>query len=71
MFLGRRPWRVPVKGERGVSLVEAVVALALLGIISVVFLGRPYEVDREASETLGIKTDYLDLIEQAKLEFES
>ena len=36
-----------------------------------VFLGKPYEVDREASENLGIKTDYLDLIELAKVEFES
>ena len=36
-----------------------------------VFLGEPYEVDREASKTLGIKTDYLDLIELAKVEFES
>ena len=36
-----------------------------------VFLGEPYEVDREASQELGIKTDYLDLIELAKVEFES
>ena len=36
-----------------------------------VFLGEPYEVDREASETLGLKTDYLDLIELARVEFES
>ena len=36
-----------------------------------VFLGKPYEVDREASETLGLKTNHLDLIELAKVEFES
>ena len=36
-----------------------------------VFLGEPYEVDREASETLGLKTDYLDFIESARVEFES
>jgi len=36
-----------------------------------VFLGEPYEVDREASETLGLKTSHLDLIELAKVEFES
>lgn len=36
-----------------------------------VFIGEPYEVDREASETLGLKTDYLDLIELARVEFES
>jgi len=35
-----------------------------------VFVGEPYQVDREASETLGLKTDYLDLIKVAKLEFE-
>ncbi len=36
-----------------------------------VFVGEPYEADREASETLGLKTDYLDLIEAARVEFES
>ena len=36
-----------------------------------VFVGEPYEVDREASETLGLKTDYLDLIKLARVEFES
>jgi len=36
-----------------------------------VFVGEPYEVDREASETLGLRTDYLDLIESAKVQFES
>ncbi len=33
------------------------------------FAGEPYEVDREASETLGLKTGYLDLIKTAKVEF--
>jgi len=36
-----------------------------------VFLGEPFEVDREVSETLAIKTDYLDLISQAKVGFET
>jgi len=36
-----------------------------------VFVGDPYDVDREASETLGLKTDHLDLIELARVEFES
>jgi len=36
-----------------------------------VFVGEPYEADREASEALGLKTDYLDLIEAARVEFES
>ena len=35
-----------------------------------VFIGEPYEVDSEASETLGFKTEYLDLIKVAKTEFE-
>jgi len=35
-----------------------------------VFVGEPYEADREASEALGLKTDYLDLIEAARVEFE-
>ncbi len=36
-----------------------------------VFIGDPYQVDREASETLGLKTDYLDLIKFAELGFEA
>jgi len=36
-----------------------------------VFLGEPFEVDSEVSETLAIKTDYLDLICQAKVGFET
>ncbi len=36
-----------------------------------VFVGEPYEVDREASEVAGLKTEYLDLIEAARVEFES
>lgn len=30
-----------------------------------VFVGEPYQVDYEASETLGLKTEYLDLIKEA------
>lgn len=36
-----------------------------------VFIGEPYEIDGEASEALGLKTDYLDLIRVAKAEFEA
>ena len=36
-----------------------------------VFVGEPYEVDCEASEILGLKTEYLDLIKIAKVEFEA
>ena len=49
-------WDDPVKGE-----VEE---------YGKVFVGEPYEVDREALETLGLKTDYLDLIKEAKVGFE-
>jgi hypothetical protein len=35
-----------------------------------VFVGEPYEVDREALEALGLKKDYLDLIKEAKVGFE-
>ncbi len=36
-----------------------------------IFIGDPYEVDREASETLGLKMPYLDLIKTAKVELET
>jgi hypothetical protein len=36
-----------------------------------IFVGEPYEVDREASETLGLRTDYLDLIKEARASFET
>jgi len=36
-----------------------------------IFVGEPYEVDREVSETLGLKTDYLNLIKSAKVELET
>lgn len=36
-----------------------------------VFVGEPYEVDREASDTLGLRTDYLDLIEAAEVGFDT
>jgi len=36
-----------------------------------VFVGEPYEVDCEASEALGLKTGYLDLIREAKMGFET
>ena len=35
-----------------------------------VFVGEPYEVDREVSEALGLKPEYLDLIREAKEGFE-
>ena len=36
-----------------------------------VFVGEPYEVDCEVSKTLGLKAEYLDLIKEARVEFES
>ncbi|MFC1950378.1 DUF362 domain-containing protein [Chloroflexota bacterium] len=36
-----------------------------------VFIGEPYEVDCAASEALGFKTEYLDLIKAAKVGFET
>ena len=36
-----------------------------------VFIGEPYKVDCEASEALGLKTDYLDLVKVAKVGFET
>ena len=35
-----------------------------------VFIGEPYEVDREVADTLGIKISYLDMIRTAKVELE-
>jgi uncharacterized protein (DUF362 family) len=36
-----------------------------------IFVGEPYDVDREVSETLGLKTGYLDYIKSAKVELEA
>jgi hypothetical protein len=36
-----------------------------------VFVGEPYEVDSEASRALGLRTDYLDLIKEARVGLES
>ncbi len=36
-----------------------------------VFIGEPYKVDGEASQALGLKTDYLDLIKGARVGFET
>ncbi len=36
-----------------------------------IFVGEPYEVDCEATEVLGIKTGYLDLIKEAKAGFDT
>ena len=36
-----------------------------------VFVGEPYEVDREASAMLGLKTEYLDLIKVARVDLEA
>ncbi|MBI4180689.1 MAG: DUF362 domain-containing protein [Chloroflexi bacterium] len=36
-----------------------------------VFVGEPYEVDCEASEVLGLNTEYLDLIKEAKMALET
>jgi uncharacterized protein (DUF362 family) len=36
-----------------------------------IFVGDPYDVDREVSEILGLKTEYLDLIKSAKVLLEA
>ena len=36
-----------------------------------IFVGEPYEVDREVAEALGLKAEYLNLIKTAKVELES
>ncbi len=36
-----------------------------------IFVGEPYEVDREVSETLGLKIPHLNLIKTAKVELEA
>ncbi|MCJ7604896.1 MAG: DUF362 domain-containing protein [Dehalococcoidales bacterium] len=36
-----------------------------------VFIGEPYEVDREVADALGLKIGYLDLIRSAKVELEA
>ncbi len=36
-----------------------------------IFVGEPYEVDREVSETIGVQSDYLNLIKLAKVELET
>ena len=36
-----------------------------------VFIGEPYQVDCEASQTLGLRTGYLNLIREAKIGFET
>ena len=35
-----------------------------------VFVGEPYEIDSEASRELGLKTDYLDIIKEARVGLE-
>jgi len=36
-----------------------------------IFVGEPYEIDREVSDLLGLKTGYLELIKSAKVELET
>jgi uncharacterized protein (DUF362 family) len=36
-----------------------------------VFVGEPYEIDREATDSLGTRTEYLELIKEAKVGFET
>lgn len=36
-----------------------------------IFVGEPFEVDTEVSQSLGIKTGYLDLIKEARVGFEA
>lgn len=35
-----------------------------------IFAGEPYQVDREVSQTLGLKTEYLRLIDEARVDLE-
>ncbi len=50
-------WDDPVQGE--------------IEEVGKVFVGEPYQVDCEASETLGLKIEHLDLIREAKVGFET
>jgi uncharacterized protein (DUF362 family) len=36
-----------------------------------IFIGEPYDADREVAETLGLKIGYLDLIQSAKVELQT
>jgi uncharacterized protein (DUF362 family) len=36
-----------------------------------IFIGEPYDADREVAETLGLKIGYLDLIQSAKVELQA
>jgi uncharacterized protein (DUF362 family) len=36
-----------------------------------IFIGEPYDADREVADTLGLKISYLDLIKSAKVELEA
>ena len=36
-----------------------------------IFIGEPYDADREVAETLGLKINYLDLIQSAKVELQA
>ncbi|MDO8568491.1 MAG: DUF362 domain-containing protein [Dehalococcoidales bacterium] len=38
---------------------------------SKIFVGEPYEVDREVAEALGLKSEYLDSVKTAKVELET
>ena len=35
-----------------------------------IFIGEPYQVDREAAQTLGVKTEYLKLIDEARADLD-
>jgi hypothetical protein len=36
-----------------------------------IFMGEPYDADREVAETLGLKISYLELIKTAKVEMQA
>ena len=53
-----------IEGQQKFTCLDAHTGIA--ENVGKVFIGDPFQVDREVSETLGIRTDYLDLIRLAE-----
>lgn len=64
------PFDLGIIEARATSSVSESLGRTGKGETDKIFIGEPYQVDREASEAFGIDTPYLDIIEQAKVEFE-